>query len=285
MAKTFDATLKELVERHPRPWLGLLLGRDVGEVRVVNADLSTITAEADKIFRVEGAQPWIVHIEFQSGYKSETPLKAQRYNILARYRHGLPVQTVVVLLRPDADGPNMTGLLQDQLPDGTTYHVFRYNVVKVWELSPAEILAGDLSILPLAPIARVSEPELPGLVRRMEERIEGAAPAPTEAADLWFAAFLLMGLAYDEKHVKLLLEGVRHMSESTTYQAILREGETAGQVRHARRTLLRLGRQQFGPPDPQIEAAIEAISSLDRLDQLTDQVLKSKNWQELMTEP
>ena len=107
MPKPFDATTKELLEKHPRAWLELLLGRDLGEVRVDDADLSTITSEADKILRIEEPAPWIVHVEFQSSYISELPLRLQRYNILAQFRHSLPVQSVVVLLRGEADGPNL----------------------------------------------------------------------------------------------------------------------------------------------------------------------------------
>ncbi len=50
MAKPFDATAKELLEKHPRAWLEFLLGRRLGDVRVVDADLSTITSESDKVF-------------------------------------------------------------------------------------------------------------------------------------------------------------------------------------------------------------------------------------------
>ena len=64
--KPFDAATKELLEKHPRAWLELLLGRSLGEVRVVDADLSTITSEADKILVIEEPAPWVVHVEFQS---------------------------------------------------------------------------------------------------------------------------------------------------------------------------------------------------------------------------
>src|SRR5208282_6525394 len=43
MAKPFDATTRELLESDPRAWLELLLGRELGDVRIQNADLSTIT--------------------------------------------------------------------------------------------------------------------------------------------------------------------------------------------------------------------------------------------------
>ena len=153
MPKPFDAATKELLEKHPRAWLELLLGRELGEVRVVDADLSTITTEADKILLVEQPRPWIVHVEFQSRYDAELPLRVQRYNILAHYRHGLPVQSVVVLLRERRTASTSLACWKHRLPDGFLYHEFRYNVVKVWERPVEDILAGDLATLPLAPIA------------------------------------------------------------------------------------------------------------------------------------
>ncbi|MFI5455906.1 MAG: Rpn family recombination-promoting nuclease/putative transposase [Isosphaerales bacterium] len=288
MSKQFDATTKELLERRPRAWLKFLLGRDLGEVRVVNADLSTITSEADKVFRVGGKKPWMVHVELVSSRRPDLPLRIQRYNILVRCRHKLPVQSVVVLLRREADGPNLSGLLQDHLPSGVRYHEFLYNVVRVWERPAEEILAGDIATLPLAPIASVSSAELPGLIRRMEDRLKREA-TPAEAADSWTAAYLLMGLVYPENVAKALLQGVRNMKESTTYQAILREGraegKAEGKAEEARRILLRLGRKQFGPPKAAIKAKIEAITDLDRLEQLTVRILDAKNWAELIALP
>ena len=52
-------------------------------------------------------------------------------------------------------------------------------------------------------------------------------PRP-RSAKLWTATYLLMGLCYSEELVSRLLEGVQDMQESTTYQAILREGRNEG---------------------------------------------------------
>ena len=94
MPKPFDATTKELLESDPRAWLELLLGRQLGEVRILNVDLSTITTEADSVLLVQEAKPWVVHLEFQSSYDLDLPLRLQRYNILVNYRHRLPVQSI-----------------------------------------------------------------------------------------------------------------------------------------------------------------------------------------------
>jgi len=280
MAKPFDATMKELLESDPRAWLELLLGRKLGDVRILNVDLSTITTEADSVLLVAEVEPWLVHLEFQSSYDPSLPLRLQRYNVLVNYRHRLPVQSMALLLCPDADGPAMTGLLQHRLPDGLIYHEFRYNVVRTWERPADEILSAGLATLPLAPLARVKENELPTVIHAMQERLDREA-TKNQAETLWTATYLLMGLKYSDELIDRLLEGVQNMKESVTYQKILREGR----AEEAKRILKRQGSKRFGKPEPLIEAALDAIADLERLEQLSDRVLEVTGWEELLAQP
>jgi predicted transposase YdaD len=200
-----------------------------------------------------------------------------------------------VLLRRQADGLALTGMHQEHLPDGVLYHDFRYNVVRVWERSAEEILAGNVATLPLAPIASVSSAELPNVIRRMEERFEHECDR-REIADLWAATYLLMGLVFPENIAKALLKGARNMKESATYQAILREGQAKGKaegkaegklegkLEEAMRILLRQGRKRFGQPKAGIRSQIESISDLHRLEQLIDRVLDVASWDDLIRE-
>lgn len=291
--KPYDSTLKELVERHPRPWLRLLLGHDVDDVQVIYADLATIVAEADKLFRIRGPRPYIVHTEFEASYKADSPLKGLRYGVLARCRHGLPVQTIFVLRRPEADGNAFTGTLEEELPDGTKYLLFRYNVVRVWELPAEQVLAGDLATLPLAAIARVSEQELPAVIRRIDERIEHEA-GPGEAAELRLATSMLLGLTHSGESLTNLLRGVGDMKESAMYQLILEEGRVEGRVegwemgreegklQGEREVLRRLGEKKLGPMSLEIRARFERISDPDRLQELVDRLLEVTSWEELL---
>jgi predicted transposase YdaD len=287
LSKRFDATTKELLERHPRAWLEFLLGCKLGNVRVVDADLSTFTSDADKVFRIGGRKPWMVHKELVSSSGSKLALRTQRYNILVRCRHELPVQSVIVLLRRKADSPGLSEELQDFLPSGRLYHYFRYNIVRIWERPVDEILAGNIATLPLAPISRVSSTELPAVIKRMEERFETEA-APLEVGDLWAATYVLMGLVYPDNIAKTLLQGVRKMKDSVAYQAILREGKAEGKaegkIEEAKRILLRQGRKRFGPPKTAIKSKIEAIADLVRLEYLSDRILDAKSWDELIAE-
>ncbi len=308
MSKPFDATAKELLEIDPRAWLELLLGRSFNRVRILNVDLSTITTEADSVLLVEEPDPWIVHLEFQSSYDPDLPRRLHRYNTLVNYRYRRPVQSVALLLCPDADGPALDGLFQHGLPDGSFYLQFRYNIVRTWQRSPAEILAGSLATLPLAPLGNVREQELPTLVQAMQQRLDREATR-SQAARLWTATYLLMGLTYPDELIDRLLEGVQNMAESVTYQKILRqgraegrnegrneglaegrnegraEGRNEGRAEGVKRAIKRIGSRRFGPLDPTAEAALDTIIDLEKLDDLAVRVLEVNGWDELLRSP
>src|SRR5437763_840769 len=118
MSKRFDATVKHLLDAYPDDWMRFV-GLPGGQrVEAVDADLSTITSEADKVFRICDRRPWLLHLELQAGRDRQLPRRVLRYNVLLGTRHELPVQSVVILLRPQADGRELNGVLQYELPNG-----------------------------------------------------------------------------------------------------------------------------------------------------------------------
>src|SRR6266478_4871461 len=72
MERRFDATLKSLLEDDPADW-PRLLGVNDPHVRVIDADISTISGAADKVLRLQGPPPSILHLEFQSGPDASLP--------------------------------------------------------------------------------------------------------------------------------------------------------------------------------------------------------------------
>ena len=116
----------------------------------------------------------------------------------------------------------------------------------------------------------------------MAERIN-AEPQP-RAAKLWTATYLLMGLRFSEELAFQLLEGVQTMRESTTYQAILREGRQEGKIEGEQKLLLRQGTKRFGEPDAATLAAIEAIQDIDRLEAIGERILDPniQDWNDLL---
>ncbi len=280
LAKPFDATLKELVESYPDDWLAVLGITPAGPVRLIDADLSTITTQADKIMRIDAPKPWLMHIDLQASRDPTLDRRSLKYNVLAHDRHVLPVRTVIVLLRPEADAPNLTGSYQYEAPEGDTTLEFRYRVVRLWQQPVETVLAGGVGTLPLAPLCQVAAPELPAVIDRMGARIQAEA-TPAEAAVLWTSTYILMGLRYPLEVAAHLLRGVRDMRESSTYQAILDEGRVEGE----RRALLLLGTKRFGPPDAPTREVIERLDSPGKLERLTERLLDVSSWDELLSPP
>lgn len=289
MSKPYDATSKDLVEADPAGWVAYL-GHPVAPaaVRLVDADVSTVTADADKVIRVDDPAPWLLHLEIQANRDVDLARRLLRYNALLAHRHDLPVASVAVLLCPDANVPGLTGALPSHPPVGPGWD-FRYSVIRVWERPAAEFLAGPLGLLPLALVADVREADLSGVVDAMKARLDPQADAGL-AARLWTAGYVLMGLRFARAVADNLLSGVLQMEQSTTYQAILERGEAKGrqtgiemgQVAEARRVLLRLGRARFGPPGPATEHAVAALADRARLEALIERVLTASAWDELL---
>jgi predicted transposase YdaD len=301
VAKPFDAALKHLLEKYPADWLPLIGKKSAGPVEVIDADLSTVTAGADKVFRIGRREPWLLHLEMQAGRDRDLVFRLLRYNVLLDYRHRLPVLSVLVLLRPEADGVELQGYYRRQLPQGAQYLEFRYQVVRVWEQPVEEILRGGLGTLPLAPLSKVRTNDLPGIFERLAKRLEGETP-PSERDTLWVATYVLMGLRYPLDFTKELFRGVQAMKESVTYQAIVAEGLAEGRakgraegraegrveglakgkIEGMKQALFLQGRKRLGRIDAESKAAIDAIGDLHQLEKLTERLLQVPSWKELL---
>ena len=77
----YDATTKVLIEEYAEDWIAFF-GFPPGAVSLVDADLATVTTEADRFIRVDplAQTSYIVHIELQSGDMTDLPLRTLRYN-------------------------------------------------------------------------------------------------------------------------------------------------------------------------------------------------------------
>src|SRR6266849_275681 len=169
--KPFDPTLKTLVELGPADWT-VFAGQPPAPARIIDADIATVSGAADKVLRVEAIPPYLLHLEFVAGHDAaDLPTALHKRNVLLDDRHGLLVRSVVVLLRPAADSPALTGLRQRGFPDELPYNVFGYRVIRVWQVPPDQLLAGGLGTLPLAPISAVTEWQLPAIIEQMEKRL------------------------------------------------------------------------------------------------------------------
>jgi len=285
----FDTTTKYLVQTYPRDWLGRFGLASSARLDLLDADLATVNPLADKIIRVDEPAPWLAHLEFQSTYDPAMGQRVAEYNLLLYGRHGLPARSLLVLLRPSADGPALTGVHTVGLPGEEPEHRFRYRVARLWQESADAYLTGPLGTLPLAPLANVETEALPELLRRLEDRVDQEA-TPTEATTLKMVTFTLLGLRLPRELARDLMLGVRAMRDSSTYQMILDEGRAEGEARgraegraeEARRMLILFGTPRLGEPDAATLTALAEIGEPERLERLGQRLSLVASWTELL---
>jgi hypothetical protein len=163
---------------------------------------------------------------------------------------------------------------------------FGYEVIRLWDIPAEQLLAGDLGMVPLAPLGKLAEDAtfedgLASIIQRLIERFQREAP-PERAWRLLTAAYVLTGLLIpDRSAVTQLFRGVQAMRESSTYMGIIEDG----QIEEAKKIILRQGRKRFGPPSEGVVATVNALQNLERLESLSDRLLDVDTWEELLAQP
>ena len=280
-----DDTLKYLTELSPQDWVQHG-GWPAAPVGLIDADIATVTGATDKVICVQGPPDWLLAVDFQSGHDTAALLpRMLLYNAALGKRHALHVRSLAVLLHRGADSPQLTGLYERGFAGEPADVMLRYRVVRVWQVPPEQWLAGGLGVLPLAPSGAVAEADLPSVIGHMKARLEREATR-SEAAELWSATYVLMGMRYHDALIETLLEGVIAMEESVTYQKIIRKGmakgKAEGKAEEARRILFLLGREQLGEPSAEVRVLVESVGDVSRLEDLTLSLKKASSWHQLL---
>jgi hypothetical protein len=288
MPGPMDNILKHLTELAPLDWV-TRGGWTAPGATVLDADIATISGASDKVIRVAGTPAWLLAIDFQAGHDTLAKLPdLLLYNSALYKRHGLLVRTLLVLLQPGADSPQLSGLYERGFPEEAFDVALRYRILRVWEVPVEQWLTASVGLLPLAPLGQVSENHLPAVIGAMKQRLKGEV-SRNEAAELWSATYILMGLRFQPAVIESLLRGVITMKESVTYQAILEEGEARGLLKgkvegkaeEARRMLLLFGRDQLGEPSTEVQAHLNTLVDVNQLEVLAKRLRQVSTWEEL----
>lgn len=159
---------------------------------------------------------------------------------------------------------------------------FQYHVIRLWELPVETFLEGRIGTLPLAPLAKLPQANVPVVVERIKTRLKTEASS-SDARILWTITYLLMGMRYDKGFTAQLgMKGVFGMKESVTYQRIVQEGRVEGKAEEARRFLLLVGATRFGRPAAHTLAAINKIGDVTRLEELGSRIMAVRSWKDLL---
>ncbi len=275
MSHPFDATLKEILGHDPADLKPAFAFPAMEPARPLNVDLSTVSAATDVAFGFGAPLAEIVDLNVQSGPDADVVARLHLYNAAFYLKFKVAVRSILVLLRPKADGGGLDGKLAYE--SGGKRVEFEYEVVRLWQQLVQPFLHGGLGLLPLAPLCEA----LRDVVREIDRRL-ALEQDHAHAVRLMTAAFILTGMRVAKETLPSIFDGVKIMHESTAYDAILDEGRVEGRVEGEIRVLLRLGRKQFGPPDAATEAALTAVQDLGRLERMADALLTAKSWEELL---
>ncbi|MBY0514258.1 MAG: hypothetical protein K2P78_10150, partial [Gemmataceae bacterium] len=203
MSKPFDTTLNSLIDARADDWAAFLAARagvPPGPAAVLDTDLSA-TLQADRLFRVDGPSPAVIHLELESSGRLGIPAELLRYNVAAWGATGLPVHSVLVLLRPKANATDLTGAFALAGADGGPYLTFRYAVVRVWRESVGGLLAAGPGVAPLALLTDEAAADLPAAFARFRDRLR-AGPLPGNLEQVLIGStFVLCGLRYSPTQV------------------------------------------------------------------------------------
>jgi predicted transposase YdaD len=282
MSNPFDATLKAMLSVSPVDW-PRLFGHPAEEAEVIDADISTVSGAADTVIRVKAESDWIQHVEFQAGPDALKPRRINVYNSVLEDRHGCKVRSALILLARKANLKAYSGVYECRFDeDAEPYRVFRYDVIRLWELAPDRLLQGSISLLPLVPLTNVEPEQLPEVLLEMKDRITRESDEE-RSKEIWKATDILMNLRFEPKWIAHLLKGAfaMELKHSPFFQEMFDEGG----ARELRRLILSQGEFRFGPATEQIRQSIQDMTDLDELNRLGLRILSADSWDDLLQPP
>ena len=282
MFKTFDTNLKDLFAQYPAD-LAAMLGLEE-PVRLLGTNL-VANVDTDMVLGIGEPLRGVLDLNFQVSWDQETLLRVFTYNLLLYREHGVPVHSVVILLRSrDNDLRLEQGVQYSIWPDRGSMR-FVPEVVRIWERPVEELLTAGLGLLPLAPLGALPtgltrEQALPEIIRRIHERL--AAEATPERGDrLWKWMYELTGLHLTQEQVSPYFRRFEVIRQSLTWQYQMEQADIRG-MRHA---LLLLGTTKFGPPDDASRALLTGQTDLAQLERMVQSMLVVNTWPELLATP
>jgi predicted transposase YdaD len=283
--KPFDRIAKEFAEEAPAVFLRLLGIAPAGaEIvleplrpetapQVVMPDYVASLSIAREAFRT-------LHVEFFLQYRDTVPVIIARYGGSLAWQYRRPVTSILVLLKNEGVPDEIPPVGEYAIGETKVTHPFR--TVRLWELDPEPLLAGeDPGLLPWALLMKLSREE----AERLGARI-GAS-----GNEQWIARFLTLGsLRYHRLELERMLERggpgmglveaivegssiVREQRELAAAEGLakgleqglekgLEQGLEKGQSVEARR-ILKLALAKRFP-------GLEDMSELDRIDGVTE---------------
>ncbi len=150
------------------------------------------------------------------------------------------MESTILLLSPKADHYSFQGGLEGRVAGKDQSLLFRYKGIRLWQLSPANIIQSGVGVLPLAPATNVQATDLPDVLRQMNERFTNECDY-SEIASFWMVSEILAGFKFPNAVITPLI-----MEEKSSKNLRLTKPSSKMNVKKSLSTksnLLRLGRR------------------------------------------
>jgi predicted transposase YdaD len=138
----FDNVCKILAEKYPTDFARWLLLDEPRKIKVLKTELSIEPIRADSVTFLQ-TENRILHLEFQTTQKSETPIPLRMLDYFVRLvrKYDVPITQVVIFLQETS---NEIAFTEAYVNEMTTH---RYRVIRMWEQDSAIFLKNS-ALLP-----------------------------------------------------------------------------------------------------------------------------------------
>jgi predicted transposase YdaD len=260
MPGKWDTSTKRLVGENPEHFIRWLIPgavlKEKAQARPLNLNKREI--EVDNLYEIVlHDQPCLALFEFQSYGDASMAQRMWEYNVLATFSYHRPTYSCVVYLKP-CQVPE--AFFTWTFPNGEVIHTFRFQIIKLWEMTPEELKrTGLVGIFPLMVLTQGGKrPEVVEEVITKLEAVGGEAGKELLSLTYIFASLVFEKEA-DRRWLQRRFQMLRDvLRDSWAYQEIMQEGHEEG-VQKGLKEGLEEGRQQRLKDQRQMLVAIVQV--------------------------
>ena len=278
MQNSYDATFKVLVDHSPGDWARFLFDESVESAFTVDSSLHETSEVVDRLIRVSHADiEFIVHVEFHAGHSGNMiPNRLLNYNGAVTRRYSLTTMSCVVILRREADSPEIGDLVVRSVPRFGDVHRFRYRPIRIWREPLRTFLIPGSSLAVAGVLSNFGSLSLEEVGVEIKRSIDAMGDI-NDREMLLEHAISLAGLRFNDEQAESMFGRKISVLEkySVTLQGVIRRAEA--------RLLLASAGQIFGTPPQQVVDKVNEATS-ERLLHWNTRLRTAQSWTELITD-
>jgi len=282
MQTSFDSTFKVLVDHSPGDWARFLFDESLDSATTVDTSLHETSEVVDRLIHVSHAKTeFIVHVEFHAGHSGNMiPNRLFYYNGAITKRYSLTAMSCVLILRREADSPEIGDMVVRSVPRFGDVHRFRYHPIRLWKEPLDKFLIPGSSLAVAGVLADFGERTLEEAGAEIRRCIDEVSD-PERREDMIYHLVVLAGMRFNRSQAESIFGRNVSVLEkySVTLQYFIREGEERGQ----RNLLLASVGPVFGAPPQDVIDKVNAATS-EKLLIWSTRLRTAQSWTELIAD-